>query len=312
MKPQTPPKPAAALRINSLLSSLGTQQRKVLLAGLIAFFLLLGLTTLLLAYYVFEPEITGFFQEPTSIFNPTQTPACVGSTLQIGDTTIHYETTWLSSDGSTNIPVINPAPAYRIGSSEDNYLFALTRTQTNLNLFNSLKGGEEAIITFDNCNSATFVLSVPQSGTPSNEMLLDHSTTWIIIYIPASGSSAGSTVRGELVEEIFKPFETAEPGEYVIDAEVSLLETTTSADEKTIQVTISVLNYGSVPFTISVDDVLINPEGIAPLSIISSEPSLPQEIKPGESKNIILEFPRPVPPTAVLKIFNIEYDLENY
>ena len=312
MKSQTPPKPAVLQRTNSFLSTLDANQRKVLLAGLIAFFILLGLTTLLLGYYVYEPEITGFFQEPTSIFTATQTPACVGSTLQIGDTTIHYETTWLSSDGSTNIPVINPAPAYRIGSSEDNYLFALSRTHDNLNLFNSLKGGEEAIITFDNCNSATFVLSVPQSGTPSNEMLLDHSTTWIIIYIPASGSSTGFTARGEQVEEIFKPFETAEPGEYVIDAEVSLLETTTSADEKTIQVTISVLNYGSVPFTILPKDVLINPEDIAPLSIISSEPALPLEIKPGVSKTLTLIFPRPTTPTSVLKIFNIEYDLEGY
>jgi hypothetical protein len=312
MKSRTPPKPAALQRINSLLSSLGNQQRKVLLAGLIAFFLLLGMTTLLLAYYIYEPEITTLLQKPTPLLFTTPTPACAGSTLQIGDTTLQYKTTWLSSDGSTNIPVINPAPAYRIGSSEDNYLFALSRTHDNVNLFNSLKGGEEAIITFDNCNSATFVLSVPQSGTPSNEMLLDQSTTWIIIYIPASGSSTGSTVRGELVGETITAPATAVPNASEIDAEITLLDTSTSSDDTTIQVSISILNYGSAPITFSGSDVSLTPKDAAPLALLQSDPSLPQELKPGVSKTFTLDFPRPSTATATLKIFTIEFDLEDY
>jgi hypothetical protein len=44
----------------------------------------------------------------------------------------------------------------------------------------------------------------------------------------------------------------------------------------------------------------------------SSEPRLPKEIEAGSTETIYLTFPRPASPTASLKIFTIEYDIDGY
>lgn len=327
MKPPNPPKRSVPDRANQLLSSLGDQQRKVLLAGLIFFFFMAASTTMLLGYYIYEPEITSWSHKPTSGSNfsqgsqtaspaminiPTQAPTCAGASLQLGTSSWRLESIQRLADGSVNVPADTPGVAYWISDLENNPIFALSPTQENLTLVSALQGGEGGTVTWENCNSATYVLSAPQPGVPGTDILLDQARIGIAIYIPESALGPGLMVHGGQLEEIFRTFETAQPGEYVIDAEVSLLEISTSKDEKTIQVTISVLNYGSVPITVTANDILINPEDVAPLSLISSEPSLPQELNPQESKTLTLIFPRPTSPTAVLKVFNIEYDLEDY
>jgi hypothetical protein len=180
------------------------QQSKVLKFGLIALFLLVAAIILLLADYLFLPEIRSLLNRSTTMTDANPTPACAASTLQIGDTTLDFKSTWQSSDGSWNIPVINPVPAYWIRSLEKNYVFILTHRKDSLTLFNSLKGGEQARIIFENCNSSTFILSAPQSGEPSEEMLLGQ-PTGIIVYLPHKGSSPGVMLRGVLVGEMITP-----------------------------------------------------------------------------------------------------------
>ena len=60
MKSPTPPKPAPPARTNSLLDRLDPTQRKVLIVGLLAFFLLAGFSTLLVAA-AFYWALTIFF-----------------------------------------------------------------------------------------------------------------------------------------------------------------------------------------------------------------------------------------------------------
>jgi len=327
MKSRTPPKPAAPLRINSLLSSLGNQQRKVLLAGLIAFFILLGLTTLLLAYYIYEPEITSMLQKPTSIFNPTsisqsllptqiiiptQAPACSGASLQLGTTSWRLESIQRLADGSVNVPPGTPGVAYWIEDLENNYVFALSHTPENSVLLNALQGGEQAIITWGNCNLATYILSDPQPGVPSTEILTDQASVGMIVYVPGSSSVSGVTVQGVLAGEIINAPPTFEPSTSEVNAEISLLETSTSQDNQTIQVVISILNYGSEPITLTENDISLTPSDEAPLTISRADPKLPQNIQPAESKTFTLIFPRPDTATATMKIFTVEYDLEDY
>ncbi len=158
---------------------------------------LCGMSLVLIGYVIFRPQITDFVEGLTSQFTPTATPACDWMTLMIGDTRLRYKNTWMSPDGSNNIPVIFPADAYKIASYEMNYLFALTRKRSNIKIFNVLKGGEQVTVTFEDCNTLSYILSAPHNGTPTNEMLLDQSKKWIIIYLLPGGSSLGMTVRGE-------------------------------------------------------------------------------------------------------------------
>jgi hypothetical protein len=143
------------------------------------------------------------------------------------------------------------------------------------------------------------------------DILTDQAKIGIIIYVPGSDLAPGIWVQGGMLEEIFRPFETSVPNSFV-DVEVSLLKTTTLNDGTTIQVTFSILNYGAAPGTISEGDISLTPEDAAPLALIHSEPSLPQELKPQESQIFTLDFPRPTSTTAILKIFNIEFNLGDY
>jgi hypothetical protein len=314
MKSPTPPRPDPPTRTNPLLDRLEPTQRKALLVGLISFFLLAGFSTLLLAYYIFEPEITTLLQKstPTQTISLIKTPTCEGASLQLGTSSWRLESIARLTDGSVNIPVGTSGVAYWIEDLENNAVFGLSPTQDNLTLLGALQGGEGAIITWENCNTETYLLSAPQTGEPGIEMLISEPTSQLVVYIPGSASSPGEWVQAGLVGETTTSFETAEPGSSVLDAEISLLETTTSADKQTIQISISILNYGSAPITLTESDILLTPEKAAPLVLTHSDPSLPQEIKPRKSKAFTLVFPRPATDTATLKIFTIEYDLEDY
>lgn len=311
MKSATPPKPAAPVRTIPLLERLEPTQRKVLLVGLIAFFLLAGLSTLLVAYIAFEPQIMAYFNTPTPTLTPTPTPACVGSTLQIGNMTLNFNSISRATDGSINVPAGIPGMAYWIEDLENNNVFALSPTPDNLTLLSALQDGEEAILTWKNCNSATYILSAPLKGVPGTDIFSDQSAIGLIVYIPDSTMGPGLMVQGGMLEEIFRPFETSVPDSFV-DVEVSLLKTYTSKDGTTIQVTFSILNSGAAPGTISEGDISLTPEDATSLALIHSDPSLPQELKPQESQIFTVDFPRPTSPTAILKIFNIEFDLGDY
>jgi hypothetical protein len=306
MKPPGPPKPGFPL-----LNRLPEQQRKVLLAGLITFFLLAAATTLLLGYYIYQPEIRNLLHRPITAAEAMPTPACAASTLQIGDTPLVFKSTWQSSDGSWNIPVINPAPAYWIRNLEKNYVFILTHRKDALALFNSLKGGEQAVIIFDNCNASRFMLSAPQSGEPSTEMLLSQ-PAGIIVYLPHKGTSPGIMVRGELLDETTTSPPTFAPSTGEVNAEISLLETFTSEDKQTIQVVISILNYGSEPITLSIGDISLTPTEQTSLAASRVDPALPKEIKASETQTFTLIFARPESPNATLKIFAQSFTLGEY
>ena len=85
-----------------------------------------------------------------------------------------------------------------------------------------------------------------------------------------------------------------------------------SADGKTIRVGVSILNNGQSAITLTANDVSLAYENTAPVAPASAEPALPLEIKPGTSEAIYFVFPRPSSPSATLKIFSVEYELEGY
>jgi hypothetical protein len=196
MKSRAPRKPTLRTHLLRSFHAMRAETRQSLLSGLVIFLIITVATALLLVYKMNRPQITRLFHQDALLLSPTITPACSWSTLQIGETALPYKTTYMSSDGSYNIPLINPARLYRMASIEKNTLFILTRMRLNLALFASLKGGERVTVTFEDCTTAEFILSAPQSGEPTTEMLL-HQPPGIIIYIPRSASFPGLLVRGE-------------------------------------------------------------------------------------------------------------------
>ena len=245
-----------------------------------------------------------------TMFIPT--PDCGSPTLVLGTSTFQIQNITPAPDGSLAVPPDTSGVAYWVEGTNTNYVFVLSPTPDNLALMSTITVGSTAKATWQNCNSTTYSLLAPQQGSLTASTLPDQSVDGITIFFQTDGSGAGLIFNGELSEQQISTIPTSASGIGDIHAEISLLETTASADGTSIRFGVSILNYGTAAFTLSADDIsLIQPDGSS-LAMTSSEPPLPKEISPGATETIYFTFPRPSSPTATLKIFTIEYDIEGY
>ena len=239
------------------------------------------------------------------------TPDCGSPTLVLGGTTFQIQSIVPAPDGSLAVPAEPSGVAYWVEGTTTNYVFVLSPTPENLASMSTITVGSTAKATWKDCNSTTYSLAAPQQGSLNLSTFPDQSVEGITVFFQTDASGAGFVFNGELAEQEISTIPTAASGSE-IQAEISLLETTASADLTTIRVGISIQNYGVAPFTVSAGDVsLTQPDG-APLAMTASEPPLPKEIGAGSTETIYFTFPRPSSPTSTLKILGIEYDLEGY
>ena len=102
------------------------------------------------------------------------------------------------------------------------------------------------------------------------------------------------------------------PREYNIEAEISMQGVTRSADGTAVEVSVGIYNYGASAFDLTAGDLaVIDPSG-AGAGLQSSDPPLPQSIRPGETRAYRLVFPHSGGRLPVLRIFNVEFDLEDF
>ena len=245
-----------------------------------------------------------------TLFVPT--PDCGSPTLVIGSTTFQIQPLAPAPDGLLTVPPDTSNVAYWVNGTNKNYVFVFSPTQENISFMSTITVGSTAKATWKNCNSTTYTLSAPQPGSFNSSALPDQSVDGITIFFPSDATGAGFVFSGELTEEQISTFNTPAVGASDIQAEISLLETTASADGTTIRVGVSIQNYGSAPFTLSTSDVSLTQQDGTALNMVSSEPTLPKEIAPGTTETVYFTFPRPTSPTATLKIFTVEYDIEGY
>ena len=210
------------------------------------------------------------------------------------------------------IPPDTSGIAYWVEGTDHNYVFVLSPTSENLAMMPTITAGSTAKATWKNCNSTTYTLSASQPGSFNGSALPDQSVDGITVFFQTNATGAGFVFSGELTEEQISTFNTPAVGASDIQAEISLLETTASADGTTIRVGVSIQNYGQAAFTLSTSDVSLTQQDDTSLNLVSSEPRLPKEIASGATETIHFTFPRPSSPTATLKIFEVEYDIEGY
>jgi hypothetical protein len=245
-----------------------------------------------------------------TLFVPT--PDCGSPTLLLGTNTFQIETIQLAADGTLSVPSDTSGIVYWVDGTNRNYTFVLSPTPENLAILPALTTGSTAKVTWSNCNSTTYTLSAQQPASFSPSALPDQLVEGITVFFQTDASGAGFVFRGELTEEQISTFSTPIPNTANIQAEISLLETTTSPDNGSIRVGVSIQNYGEAAFTLAGPDVtLTQPDG-TPVPVLSSEPPLPKEIAPGTTETIYFFFSRPASPTATLNILKVEYELEGY
>ena len=236
--------------------------------------------------------------------------ACNPPTLVLGTTEYTIKTVQPGSDGSLQIPEGQPGTAYWLEGTNTNQIFGLSQTEEYQSLRDALKSGTTATVTWANCNSISYVLGDTLPETQDLASLMDQSIFGITVLVQPGASAAGFAVRGEMQEATIKTFDTPEPSS--IQAEVSLLGITASEDGRTIKIAVSVLNTGQVPATLSANDVSLAAENGVSSPPETSEPALPEEIRPGETQEFSFTFARPASRTATLKLLGIEYGIEGY
>lgn len=250
---------------------------------------------------------------PTVSINPTMfipTPDCGPATLVLGAAAFQMQVTQLAPDGSVSVPPNDAGTAYWVEGTDLQYIFMLSPTPENVALVSALPAGSIAKATWSNCNSMTFSLSAAQPGSFGVTYLPDQSTASIAIFVQTDASGNGLVIGGALTEEQISTFDTPASNGTDVQAEIGLLETTTSADGATVTFSVSIYNYGISAITVSAGDLSLTPPGGPPLTLTDSKPSLPEEIGPAETKTFTFTFPRPATSPSTLRIFTVEYDIE--
>jgi len=245
-----------------------------------------------------------------TLFVPT--PDCGTPTLVLGSTTYQIQTIQRAPDGSLSVPPDTAGVAHWVEDTHNNYVFVLAPTSKNLSHFLTVNAESIAKATWSNCNSTTYKLSTPESGSLSDFSWPDQSTDGITIFFQTDSSGAGFVARGELTEEQISVIDTPVSGGTEIQAEISLLETFPSSDGSTIRIGVSIQNYGQSAMTLASNDIALTSQGAAPLAMLDSEPALPREIGTGETDTIFFTFPRPSTTNATLNVLGVEYDIEGY
>jgi hypothetical protein len=251
---------------------------------------------------------------PTQVFPAlfVPTPDCGAPTIVLGSTSFQVEMLTPGAGGSIAVPSGTSGIAYWVEGTDTNSVFVLAPTPENLAAMSTISEGSPVTVTWSNCNSATYALFAPQEGMFDASALPDQSVEGITVFFQRDASAASFVFSGDLIEEQISTLSTPIPEAGEIQAEVSLLGTTSSADGTTIKTGISILNYGRSALTLSVNDISLTEQDGTVIAMLSSEPALPKAISPGAIETIYFTFPRPGSPAATLKILSVEYDIEGY
>ncbi len=276
--------------------------------GLLAFFILAGFSTLLLGYYIFEPEIMAYFNTPTPTLTPTPTPQCVRPTLTLGKSIYPLEVVTQNTDGSLPTPGEAPGTAWWVSNTFSPFVFLFQPAMGSPDLQTSLTPGDPMVVQWADCGREVFVLTNIQPGSPDAQSLLAQAAPGMAVIVQPVGTTPGYVIHGQRPELVNPP--TPEPTlENAIMVDITFEGTGLSADQQTLQTSLTLTNRGTNPISMTTNDLSLTAEGQAPLSPLSVEPALPQEIPPGGSLSLTITFPNPGGNTAVLRVLDTTVDL---
>ncbi len=248
---------------------------------------------LILLAVVFRSQLAGFFGPRVP------PPPCGAAMIQLGADSFRMQN--LAS--AAQIPSGKPGVAYWIQGSTAHYVFALSSTGDNKSLADRLTLGDRIKIAWGDCTSEEFIMTSIDKSAPASASLLDQSAPGMTVYVPGSSSYSGWSILARRPETIVAPPRVS-PTPNPVQAEISFLDQSTSADGKILTLKISIKNTGTLPIHLSQSDI-----SLASLAPTSVDPSLPIDIQPGAAQNLTITFAKPSGNTAVLKILDFSVDL---
>jgi hypothetical protein len=331
MKPQTPPKPSVIEQVTQLLNNLDPRSRKVILAGLVVVFLLAASTTILLAYSIYEPQISAWLhkssptqnisqntlQNPTQIsqiliptqnLTPAPTPPCVQPSLTLGATSYPIDVVTGTTPGVLPSPGGPAGTAWWLSNTFSPFVFMLTPSTSAPDLQTALQPGDLVVVQWADCSQEQFALTDVRAGSPDAQALLAQASPGIAVIIQPQDNTSEYVIHGQRPELVNPP--TPEPTlEFAYQFDITFGETVISTDQQTLQTSLTITNRDANPIPITNNDFSLTAEGQTPLSPLNVQPGLPQEIPPEGSLSLTITFSNPGGHTAVLQILNITLDL---
>jgi hypothetical protein len=296
------------------------------------------LAVIVLLSIQFQPQVREFVARLLAGRTPVPTPQCVQPVLAVGGTRWPIETIARKPDGSLSIPD-QSGQAWWVEGTSVHYVFELNPDPQGVASLANITLGDSLTITWADCTRVSYVVTTLGTGAPIYASLFDQSRAGITVLIPDPSGGAALLLDGMTPEALgaASPVPTGTPGGGTlispeptqgnvlqtelplatpvpnsVQAEISLDEVTSSPDQTTITVSISINNVGQVAVTLTAADVSLTPENGSPLLPDSIEPSPPIKISPGTTQTVILVFPRPSTVEATFKVFTEEFILDGY
>ncbi len=167
------------------------------MGGLIVIFVLVASFTLLLAYYVFEPQIIGLVQIPTPPIAFTATPQCVRSTLTLGTYIYPLDVIPITKEGT--IPIV-PGPAgtaWWLSDTFSPFVIIFAPAIHSVDMQAVLVPGDRMVMQWADCESEEFVYTDFQPESPDIQTLLAQTSSGIAIIVQSVGSAPEYVLYGQ-------------------------------------------------------------------------------------------------------------------
>jgi hypothetical protein len=172
----------------------------------------------------------------------------------------------------------------------------------------TLTSGDPMVVQWADCGREVFVLTKIQPGNTDTQSLLAQARPGLAVIVQSVGSKPEYVINGQR-PELVNPSTPEPTAPNAIMVDITFEGTGLSADQKTLQTSLTITNRGANPITMTTNDLSLTADGEAPLSPLSVQPALPQEIQPGGSLSLTITFPNPGGNTAVLKVLDTTVDL---
>ncbi len=248
---------------------------------------------LILAAILFRSQLGGFFGP----YVPP--PPCGTAAIQLGTTTFRMQ----NLAAAAAVPSGKPGVAYWIAGSTAHYVFALSPTGDNKPLADRFALGDRIKIAWGDCTSEEFIMTSIDKSAPASASPLDQSAPGMTVYVPSSAGFSGWSILARRPETIVAP-PSVSPTPNPVQAEISFLDQSTSADGKALILKISIKNTGILPIHLAQSDITL--ASLAPSSV---DPSLPVDIQPGAAQDLSITFAKPSGNTAVLKLLDFSVEI---
>ncbi|HBG74851.1 MAG: hypothetical protein A2X25_07880 [Chloroflexi bacterium GWB2_49_20] len=119
--------------------------------------------------------------------------------LVVGPQTFDFRTIKPLPDGSLEIPLSHPKQASWVEGTTNNTVFVLNPSADNLTLITEIGVDDTATVTWADCSTATYSLSLAIPGDMVIPTLLDQSRTGLTLLLPSGSGLSGFVIRGDLL-----------------------------------------------------------------------------------------------------------------